>query len=528
MQKQKELPISMQSFRQIITKNCVYIDKTEYIYNLVRLPKLYFLSRPRRFGKSLLISTIECLFKAKKKLFKGLWIHEKSDWKWKKYPVIILDFNSIPHNSPEDLNKSLDFTLKEKAAQNEIELKAPLVSMKFRELILKLKEKTGQDVVILIDEYDKPIIDFIGKGEKRLKIAIDNRYFMKSFYGILKDAKVASCLRFVFITGISKFTKVSIFSELNSLDDLTMQEKYADILGYTKKELIYYFKDRINQLADDYDMTFDDTITMINRWYNGFRFSDKNARVYNPISILKLFNELSFNNYWFETGSPTFLINLLKEKNFFLPNLEKIEADKDLFSEYDIENLNIEPLLFQTGYLTIKDVISSSYTPINKYFLSYPNEEVRMSFSKHLFAYYSKIEQSNISKLTYLPEYLDKGEYTKFFGIIESVYASIPYTLIAKRDEGYFHTLFYLMIRSAGIRSYNEVLTNKGRIDLLIEFTDKVFIIEFKCEQSADEAIKQIEEKGYAERYKDDKRKVLLIGIDFSIKERNIKKWKIK
>ncbi len=527
---QKELPISMQSFSQIITENCVYVDKTEYVYHLAKSKKLYFLSRPRRFGKSLLISTFECLFEGKEDLFKGLWIDTNAKWEWKHYPVILLDFNDMPHKSTEDLNTVLNLALEEQAAQNDIELQTPFVTTKFRELILKLKQKTGQDVVVLVDEYDKPIIDFIGKGEEELRIACENRDFMKGFYGILKGAKVASSLRFVFITGVSKFTKVSIFSELNNLDDLTMQEKYGAMLGYTRKELTYYFSDRIDELADKYNMNKDETISALEAWYYGFRFSDKNVRVYNPVSILMALNELSFGNYWFETGSPTFLINMLKEKDFFLPDLEIIETDKDSFSAYDIENLNIEPILFQTGYLTIKDVkkIFGLYIRENMYMLSYPNEEVRTSLSRHLFAAYSRIENGKRAGLAYLFEYLHKGRYDDFFNTIKSLYASIPYTLITKRDEGYFHTLFYLMICGSGIHPHNEVLTSKGRIDLLIEFTDKVFIIEFKCEQSADRAIRQIKEKRYAEKYEGKGLKIFLMGINFSQAERNIMEWAVE
>ncbi|CAN2050395.1 AAA ATPase-like domain-containing protein, nuclease domain-containing [Candidatus Magnetomoraceae bacterium gMMP-1] len=530
MSTQKELPISMQSFSQIITEDCVYIDKTEYIFKLAKSRKLYFLSRPRRFGKSLLVSTFECLFEGKEELFKGLWIHNKSDWRWKQYPVIILDFNDMPHKSTQELNTVLNLTLEEQAAQNKIELKTPFITTKFRELILKLKEKTGQDVVVLVDEYDKSIIDFIGRGEENLKIAIENRDFMKGFYGILKGSKVASSLRFVFITGVSKFTKISIFSELNNLDDLTMQEKYCAILGYTQEELIYYFKDRINELAEKFNINYDETIAMLNTWYYGFRFSDKEVKVYNPVSILKAFNELSFKNYWFETGSPTFLINLLKKKEFFLPDLEKIEASMDTFSAYNIENLSAEPILFQTGYLTIKNIkeVFGRYIKENMYLLSYPNEEVRTSLSRHLFAAYSKIANGKRSRLLYLLEFLDKSDYDNFFDTIKSLYASIPYTLIAKRDEGYFHSLFYLMMCGSGIHPHNEVLTSKGRIDLLIEFTNKVFVIEFKCDQNANKAIKQIKEKGYTEKYQDKGINILLMGINFSKKERNIKEWKVE
>ncbi|MDM8543711.1 AAA family ATPase [Desulfococcaceae bacterium HSG9] len=526
----KELPISMQSFSHIISENCLYVDKTEYVHQLAKSRKLYFLARPRRFGKSLLISTFEALFKGKKELFKKLWIDREDTWKWEPFPVILLDFNAMPHRSPDELNTVLNFALEEEAAKCQIELKTPFAATKFRELILKLKEKTGRDVVVLVDEYDKPVIDFLGKGEKALKIAAENREFLKGFYGILKSADAAASLRFVFITGVSKFTKVSIFSELNNLDDLTMQEKYAALLGYTHEELLQFFHGHIRLLANKLNLSCDETVEKLKTWYYGFRFTDNRVMVYNPVSILNLLNTFTFANYWFETGSPAFLISLLKEKNYYLPNLENIEAVRDTFSAYDIENLNIEPVLFQTGYLTIKDVkeVSSRHIAENIYVLSYPNEEVRISFLRHLFAAWSKVDNGKSARMIYLPDHLDNGRYDAFFDIVKSLFASIPYTLITNRDEGYFHSLFYMMMCGSGIDAVNEVLTGKGRIDLLIELTDKVFIIEFKCNQNAGRAISQIKQKGYAEKYRGEGVKVILVGIDFSSEERNIREWKIE
>ncbi len=385
MSAQKELPISMQSFNQIVSGDCIYVDKTKHIYNLAKSRKLYFLARPRRFGKSLLISIFENLFEGREELFKGLWIHENNAWEWKAHPVVLFDFNGMPHTSTEELKTLLSLMLEEKAHKHDIELTTPFAATKFRELVLKLKEKTGTDVVVLVDEYDKPVIDFIGRGPEKMKVALENRDFMKGFYGIIKDARVASSLRFVFFTGVSKFTKMSIFSELNNLDDLTMQEKYCDMLGYTHEELISYFGDRIDELAGKSGLSYDKTLQMLDKWYYGFRFSNKDVQVYNPDSILKAFNERTFGNFWFETGSPTFLINLLKEKKRFPPDLEKFEAGRESFSTYDIESLDVEPVLFQTGYLTIRDVKeqSSAYSSEYIYVLSYPNEEVRTSLTRH-------------------------------------------------------------------------------------------------------------------------------------------------
>ena len=376
-QSNKKLPVDIQSFETMQTENYLYVDKTQYIYRLVTEGKFYFLSRPRRFGKSLLVSTLGCLFQGRKELFEGLWITEHSDWEWLSYPVITLDFNRIPGSTPAELKQGLAFHLTQIAQQHGINLKAPGVELQFDELILKLFDVTGKPVVVLIDEYDKRIIDHLGKGSERLNIAKANRDVLKSFFGVLKGQQVSAKLRLVFLTGVSNFSKVSIFSELNNLRDLTMQPTYAEMLGYTQEELETCFQTEIADLAASVGVSIPQILTKLAQEYNGYRFSKRPVRVYNPFSILNALNDMDFRNYWFESATPTFLIHLLQEQHYEFPELENLEMDEQM-TTYDLENLRPEALLFQTGYLTIKGVHPGLYI------LDYPNHEVKQSFLKYL------------------------------------------------------------------------------------------------------------------------------------------------
>ena len=517
----QKLPVGLSSFERIRTENYLYVDKTEGIFRLIERGEVYFLSRPRRFGKSLLISTLMSLFKGEKALFKDLWIDKHGQWEWKEYPVVVLDFNSLPFSTPEKLNNSLLFAIENNAKKNGLTLESPYLETKFKELILKLKEKTNQNVVILVDEYDKPIINFIG-GDK-IKIGIENRNVLKSFYGVLKDAEVVSTLKFILMTGVSKFSKVSIFSELNNLYDLTMKTEVCDLLGYTHDELINCFATEINELANEHNLTESETIGKLKNWYNGYRFSKNEIKVYNPFSILQVFQSLQFDNYWFESGSPSFLVNLIKERNYPLPELENVLVEKDEFSTFDIEDLKLEALLFQTGYLTIKNIDDRLYS------LTYPNIEVKNSLAKQLFISFSEIKNSSErSKFLLLADDLNEKKYEEFFLTVNSLYASIPYTLNSKRDEAYFHTIFYLMMTASGIDAKNEVLTSEGRIDMVIEFKSSIYIIEFKCNQSAQTGLKQIRDKKYSESYQSTGKEIYLVAINFSTKEKSVKEWDIE
>jgi len=517
MRKLKKLPIGQSSFERIIKDNELYVDKTKKIYELINSTKFNFLSRPRRFGKSLLVSTLKNIFLGNKELFKGLWIYN-SDWEWEKYSVIVIDFNKISVDSPENLISTLIEKLKEEAEKLKINIKSKLLKSIFAELICKTYEKTGKEVVILIDEYDKPIINHLGEGEDRLEIAKKNREILREFFSTLKAEDVISKLRFLLLTGVSKFSQAGVFSALNNLADLTMNAKFSDLLGITEEELEVYFKDYIEECAKEYGISFDKMKEMIRDYYNGYRFSEKDIKVYNPYSLINFFNERKFRNYWFTTGTPTFLVNLIKEKDYYIPEAENLKAPEYIFSTYEIENLDIRALLFQTGYLTIKDYDFE----FNEYTLSYPNKEVKYSFLNNLFESYAGKENG---KYLEIRRALAKGDIERLIEIIKSIFSSIPYIQGAKLNEANFHSLFYLMIGAGGYPAEMELLTCEGRIDIKVETKDKIYIIEFKCNQSAEKAISQIKEKRYYEPFLGKGKEIILLGINFSTEKRNIEDY---
>ncbi len=514
------LPIGIQDFETIRSGGFVYVDKTRYLYDLAKPGQgFYFLSRPRRFGKSLTISTLRSLFQGKKDLFEGLWISRQGNWEWDRYPVVIIDFNELAQDTPENLKRSLEHHLLRIAGQNRIALKDMLLPAKFASLLISLSQKAGKPVAVLVDEYDKPIISHLGKGPEALEIARQNREVMKSFFGILKGAHVSPCLRFVFFTGISRFSRVSIFSDLNNLEDISMTEDHADMLGYTQEELVRYFRPHILAMGEKLGIPETEMITRLADYYNGYRFSPKDVRVYNPFSVMSALKQKSFHNFWFETGTPTFLVNLLRERNYPLPLLENLESDEAVFGTYEPENLKPEAILFQTGYITIKDVEDHIYH------FDYPNREVKTSFLKQLVTSFIDTNGSYAQFLR-LSKYLREESLEEFFETIRAIFAAIPFNLETRRDEAYFHTIFYLLVIGSGVNADSEVLTCEGRIDLVMEFHDRIYIIEFKCNQSAAAALRQIHRKNYADKYRQRGKKIILMGINFDSEKRNVAEWK--
>ena len=520
MKKLQNLPIGNPSFEIIRRNNQLYVDKTRYIFKMADEGMYYFMSRPRRFGKSLTVSTLRCLFQGKKELFKGLQIAENTDWEWKAHPVIMIDFNEISNDTSENLLKGLEYNLNDNAWAHHVILKKTLIKERFKELIMALHQKTGMPAVILIDEYDKPLINHLGKGVKALEIAKANRDILKYFFGVIKGGDVASVLRFVFITGVSKFSRVSIFSELNNLEDITMAGAYAGMLGYTREELDIYFTPYIQAMSVEAGVSETDLAQKLALYYDGYRFSKKDVRVYNPFSLLSAFKQKDIQNYWFATGTPTFLVNLLNENRWYLPEIEDIQTTEAIFSVYDLEYLKPEALLFQTGYITICDIDEGLYS------FKYPNQEVKSAFLETLL-YSCTQSPRDVSRFALLSKYLKSDDIEAFIETMRAVFASIPYTLESKRDEAYFHTVFYLMVCASGVNARSEVMHCKGRIDLLMEFTDKIYIIEFKCNQSAQAGIKQIHAKNYAVPYKQSGKLLILMGINFDTEKRNITEWKI-
>ncbi len=511
----KNLPIGIYTFSKVIEGNHLYIDKTKDIYNLIsRGGGYYFFSRPRRFGKSLLVSTLKEIFSGNKDLFKGLWIYDKIQWQ--SFPVIHIDFLGLKYESQDELTDTLEYLIGQNAAIHGIELKQKGYDKRFKELISEISKKNK--AVILVDEYDKPIIDFIETGQK--KIALDNRKILKKFYSVLKSAD--QYIRFVFITGVSKFSRMSIFSDLNNLYDITIDDYFATLLGITHDELLCYFSDRIDRLRETMSMSEKDFLGHVKHWYNGYSW-DGSHFLYNPYSIINFFSKNRFGNYWFATGTPTFLINHIRNRKQDITLLERQEVDESFFDSYDIENLEVAAMLFQTGYLTIKEIKPVGLK--SQYILSYPNEEVKESFLKHFLADYTTKEPGIVgSKILDLVKTITTDDLENFFTIIKSLFASIPSSLFIRDREAYYHTIIYMVLELLGANIQVEVHTNKGRIDAVIETVDHIYIMEFKMGTST-EALSQIEARKYHEKYLSTGKSILLIGVGFDEKERNISSY---
>lgn len=522
VQPTQKLPIGIQAFETMRGQGYAYVDKTRWIYRMATEGMFYFLARPRRFGKSLLLSTLKCLFEGRKELFDGLWIAEDRGWDWRSHPVIVLDFNEIEHDTPQNLERGLASSLRRIARQHQVHIEGSGIVTTFTDLILALYQKTQQPVVVLIDEYDKPLIDHLGRGEEGLAVARSQRDILRSFFGVLKGGTVSPVLRFVFLAGVSRFSRVSIFSELNNLQDLSMNDAYADMLGYTQEEIEARFADHIDAFAQQLGWTPADVRAGLALQYNGYRFAERAVRVYNPFSVLNAFSEHKFGNYWFTSGTPTFLIDLLRQERWDLTAIEGLEVDPSIFSTFEIDPLRLEALLFQTGYLTIDDVRDGIYR------LDYPNQEVKVSFLKSLlFAPDRGFEDQGRSMVLQLAQHLRNGDLDAFFATMHAIFAAIPYSLSSGQDEAYFHTVFYLMLSASGVDARSELLTNRGRIDLAVEFGDKVFVFEFKCNQNPSAALEQIRAKGYAERYRAGGKRVVLVGINFDTTTRNVAGWEV-
>ncbi len=525
--KPDKLPIGIAAFEVMRARSSgpdsghgyIYVDKTEDIYHMVTEGMYYFMARPRRFGKSLLVSTLKCLFQGQRDLFEGLWIADHGEWEWSPHPVMVIDFNEIAHDTPAMLRQALDHYLTMTAETFQVTLSSTLLVGKFSELIQKLYHATGMPVVVLIDEYDKPIIDHLGKGEAGLEMAKANRDVLRSFFGVLKGATVSPLLRFIFLTGISRFSRVSVFSTLNNLQDISMHRKYATLLGYTQAELERYFKAYVVNFATATSQSPESVYTQLAQYYDGYCFAVREKKVYNPYSVLNALSAQVLQNYWFETGTPTFLVNLLREKQYTLPALEGLQVDHSAFSTFELELLRPEALLFQTGYLTISDIEDEIYI------LDYPNREVKRSFTKSLLFATGVMANGTSSQVLRLSRYLQDGDLDAFFETVTAIFASIPYDIQTKRDEAYYHTLFYLMLTASGGDAQSSVLTCRGRIDMVVTYPERVYIIEFKCNQNAEVALRQIHERGYATPYLDGEKQVMLIGINFSTEKRNLAAW---
>ena len=502
----KKLTATTSSFATLITEGFLYVDKTQLIYNLIAKDRYYFLSRPRRFGKTLLISTLKELFSGNKALFKGLWI-DSSDYAWEQYPVISLNFSTLDSSSAEDLKKTLAYDLDLKAKKLSIDLSmTENPGAKLKTLVESLAEKNK--VVILIDEYDYPIIHNVHKPE----VIKSNLEILSTFFTAIKG--LDEHLRAIFITGVSQIPKASIFSGLNNLNNISLDPTVATLLGYTKEEINTYFSSFVNELAHLRGVTQEELENKIQQWYNGYRFSKKEERVYNPFSLHYLFTKQEFDNYWFNSGTPSFLIQLLKKNNYILEDVEHVSVFSSDLSTLTIGNPQLISLLFQTGYLTI----SSYDAKTERYTLTYPNHEVRESYSISLIAAITDKDTSAVKTAAQLmTQALNNNEIKTFCSLLGSLFAYIPYQ-IDKRQEAHYHSMMHLFILSLGFDSQAEVSTNKGRIDLVVQMEKFIYIFEVKVDTTAEKALEQIEDRMYYEQFLSDekKRTIVLVGLAFN------------
>ena len=506
----QKLPIGIQTFSEVIDEDYLYVDKTEVIYRLITSGKYFFLSRPRRSGKSLTLSTIKSIYTSQRELFTGLWIEEQWDWD-KTHPVIHISFSSVDYQG-SGLDLGIQQMLTLQAEQHNIQLNGTTIKNMFTELIRKLSAQ-GK-VVLLIDEYDKPIVDYLDKVEQ----AIDHRKTLKTFYSVIKDYD--PYIEFLLITGVSKFSKVSIFSDLNNLDDISLDRAFASLTGYTQEELEHSFAPYMPEAEKVLGLDRNELLAQLRHWYDGYSW-DGQVYVYNPFSVLSFFRKLDFRNFWFETGTPSFLLALMKQQN--LLKLDHLEVNELSFATYEIEELQVLPILFQTGYLTIK-----GREEFGLYQLGYPNHEVESSMLMYLIGNLSHSEPAlTTPTVVYLYRAFAANDMDQVITLIKSIFKNIPSHIFIKEAEAYYHSLIYLVFFYLGQYTDAEVNTNDGRLDCVVKTPDHIYVLEFKLDKRADDALKQIKDKGYADKYATDPRPKVLLGINFSSEQKTVDDWKM-
>jgi len=518
----RHLPIGIQDFAKLREKGCVYVDKTALVHQLITGSSgVYFLSRPRRFGKSLLCSTLEAVFNNRKDLFEEIagcpsLIINRLEWEWKKYPVIRIDLNVGNYNKGVDFLNSTFYNIFFNIAQSyNLELRGNFESEMFSNLIMDLYKQFNEKIVVIIDEYDKPLLDTM--LDTSLHINIRNE--LKGFYSILKPFD--KYLQFVFITGITKFSHVSLFSDLNNLDDLTLDPSYTDICGITQEEIETYFEPEIKSILNDSGMERENYLNELRRFYNGYRFSKKPLKVYNPFGLLKHLKNGDFSSYWYETGTPSFLINLITEQKIDIFNLDNMQIDYNDLRKYDIENMRAEPILYQTGYLTIKDYDDET----SQYTLDYPNVEVESCFAKSLLDEYLQKSGETAGKFnTRLINAVVKGNIEDIINVLKQFLSSIPYDII-KESENYYQTAIHLIFTMLGLNCRSEVRIASGRIDTLVETKKFVYCFEFKLNGTAEEALAQIDTKDYLLPWTGSGKTLFKVGVEFDKGRRNIGQW---
>ena len=530
----RRLPISTQSFEKLRNQGDLYVDKTQYIEKLLLLGNVFFLSRPHRFGKSLFLSMLKAYFEGRKELFEGLYIAEREEEiarqqkrePWEESPVLYFDFNAKDYLTGKPLRERLSLQLDFLEEQFDIKSKYNAPDDRFIYLIRMIYQTTQKQVVILIDEYDKPLLETVNNEE----LSLANRSLLKAFYEVLKQCD--QYIRFAFLTGITKFSKTTLFSGVNNLIDITLEDDYAGICGFTEGELDQ-FAPEIKRLAEKQKSSVEKTRARLKKEYDGYCFAEDGVHVYNPYSLLKVLATSKFKYYWFESATPTYLVNYLKRTQVFMPELETdLKLDESAIQDFRYnDDDSVIPLLFQSGYLTIK-----KYSPRTQLFLlGYPNEEVRYGFLRELLPLYSSLKRENIrATVEELYEYFNEGNLAEAMLKIEEILAGILYGNIPNGEKGrplreqYYQSVLYAVFRLLGIRAQAEVVCATGRIDMLVTTRKHVYIFEFKVntQGSAQDAIDQIKERGYLKKIRATKRPIHLVGVSFDEKTRNVGEWK--
>ena len=510
-------PIGIQNFEKIRREGYVYVDKTRLMWKMVSEGGYYFLSRPRRFGKSLMVSTLEAFFQGKRELFKGLYV-DSVEWDWQQYPILHLDLNSREYKNEQSLEAELNRHLEAWEKLYGDEYKDRASEERFIHVINHAYEKTGMRVVILVDEYDKPLLQTI--GNETLQNAYRSK--LKAFYSVLKtlDAKI----HFAFLTGVTKFSKVSVFSDLNNLTDLSFDDRYATICGISEAELHEYFDESIQQLADANKMTKEACYERMKEDYDGYHFDIDTPGMYNPFSVLNTLAKCRFRDYWFETGTPSFLVYQLQKTGYPLDNMTEEELSANTLNSIDSMDVNPLPLLYQSGYLTIKDYDSRFGT----YRLGFPNREVREGFIKYLYPFYTpKTQDLGQFAIVHFVKDIRSGRAEAFMTRLSDFFATGDYQVMG-RLEIYLQNTLNVIFNLMGLYVEVERHTTNGRMDMVIQTPQYVYILELKIDQTAAVALQQIEQRGYANAFAGDSRKLFKIGINFSSEKKMIDDWKIE
>ena len=528
----RKLPIGVQSFEVLRKDRYLYVDKTDYLFRLVSVGRVYFLSRPRRFGKSLFLSTLAAYFLGQKELFKGLYLEhaeeelalQENRTAWQEYPILYLDFNTENYSDEQSMHSILHIHLSRWEKQYGADTVEQTFSSRFKGIVERAYEQTGRQVVILVDEYDKPLLQTMGVNES---LNESYRNILKAFYSVLKTCD--QYIRFAFLTGVTKFSKVSIFSDLNNLRDISLEEEYAGICGITQAELEANFHSEIQALAQKQQFDYSQAVAALKRWYDGYLFHPAGEGMYNPYSVLNAFVKKEIKGYWFSTGTPTFLVNFLKEAHYFIPNLDgNVELDEAGLETYRAVAQDVLPILFQAGYLTIKKYISD----LRLYGLGFPNDEVRYGFLHNLLPAYSDVPfgQAGVSVARFVQD-IRKGNVDGFMERMQAIIAGIPYDNFSEENlklrEQNYQTAVYLIFALMGQFVQTEVHCATGRVDCIVQTTDSIYIFEFKLSSngSAEDALNQIKEKNYAAQYKTSGKKIVLIGAGFDEETRTIRDW---